>query len=144
MTIWFATAEDSTLLAELTHQLIQDEGHRSRMRVVELERRMRDWVAGDYRAVLFEEGSEVVAYALFRELPDEIYLRQLFVVRHRRREGIGRRALDALRAEIWPKDKRLTVEVLVANEPAVAFWRSVGYADYALTLEILPESRRDQ
>ena len=143
MTFWFATADDCPLLAEFNHQLIQDEGHRSRMRVAELERRMRDWLAGDYRAVLFEERSEVVAYALFRELPDEVYLRQLFVVRHRRREGIGRRAVDTLRAEVWPKDKRLTVEVLVANERGVAFWRSVGYADYALTLEILPDSRRD-
>ena len=144
MTFWFATADDCPLLAELNHQLIQDEGHRSRMRVAELERRMRDWLAGDYRAVLFEERSEVVAYALFHELPDEVYLRQLFVVRHRRREGIGRRAVDTLRTEVWPKDKRLTVEVLVANERGVAFWRSVGYADYALTLEILPDSRRDQ
>jgi len=144
MTFWFATADDCPLLAELNHQLIQDEGHRSRMRVAELERRMRDWLAGDYRAVLFEERSEVVAYALFRELPDEVYLRQLFVVRHRRREGIGGRAVDTLRTEVWPKDKRLTVEVLVANERGVAFWRSVGYADYALTLEILPDSRRDQ
>ncbi|PYN18398.1 MAG: GNAT family N-acetyltransferase [Candidatus Rokuibacteriota bacterium] len=144
MTFWFATADDCPLLAEFNHQLIQDEGHRSRMRVAELERRMRDWLAGDYRAVLFEERSEVVAYALFRELPDEVYLRQLFVVRHRRREGIGRRAVDTLRTEVWPKDKRLTVEVLVANERGVAFWRSVGYADYALTLEILPDSRRDQ
>jgi GNAT superfamily N-acetyltransferase len=143
MTFWFATADDCPLLAELNHQLIQDEGHRSRMRVTELERRMRDWLVGDYRAVLFEERSEVVAYALFREFPDEIYLRQLFVVRHRRREGIGHRAVDALRAEVWPKDKRLTVEVLVANDRGVAFWRSVGYADYALTLEILPDSRRD-
>ena len=144
MTFWFATADDCPLLAEFNHQLIQDEGHRSRMRVAELERRMRDWLAGDYRAVLFEERSEVVAYALFHELPDEVYLRQLFVVRHRRREGIGRRAVDTLRTEVWPKDKRLTVEVLVANERGVAFWRSVGYADYALTLEILPDSRRDQ
>jgi len=144
MTFWFATADDCPLLAELNLQLIQDEGHRSRMRVAELERRMRDWLAGDYRAALFEERSEVVAYALFRELPDEVYLRQLFVVRHRRREGIGRRAVDTLRTEVWPKDKRLTVEVLVANERGVAFWRSVGYADYALTLEILPDSRRDQ
>ena len=144
MTFWFATADDCPLLAELNHQLIQDEGHRSRMRVAELERRIRDWLAGDYRAVLFEERSEVVAYALFRELPGEVYVRQLFVVRHRRREGIGRRAVDTLRTEVWPKDKRLTVEVLVANERGVAFWRSVGYADYALTLEILPDSRRDQ
>src|SRR5207245_1121026 len=101
MTFWFATADDCPLLAELNHQLIQDEGHRSRMRVAELERRMRDWLAGDYRAVPFEERSEVVAYALFRELPDEVYLRRLFVLRHRRREGVGRRARGGEHLQGW-------------------------------------------
>ncbi len=76
--------------------------------------------------------------ALFREQAEEIYLRQLFVVRHRRSQGLGRRAVEILRSQIWPKTKRLTVEVLVANKRAVRFWRSVGYADYALSLEILP------
>lgn len=44
----------------------------------------------------------------------------------------------------WSPRKRLTVEVLTANEPAVAFWRSVGYVDYSLTLEIMPELTREQ
>jgi predicted acetyltransferase len=79
-----------------------------------------------------------VAYALFREEPQEIYLRQLFVVRSRRRQGLGRRAMEILRSEVWPKNKRLTVEVLVANKAAVEFWRSVGYLDYSVKLEILP------
>ena len=82
----------------------------------------------------------MVAYALYREQEQEIYLRQLFVVRHHRREGIGRRAIEILRSQVWPKTKRLTVEVLVTNEIALAFWRAVGYKDYALTLEIMPRS----
>jgi len=109
------------------------------MTVPEIEQRMRGWLSGDYRAVIYEDAGEVVAYALFREQPEEIYLRQLFVVRHRRGQGIGRRAVEILRSEVWPKNKRLTVEVLVANTRAVSFWRSVGYADYAISLEILPE-----
>jgi hypothetical protein len=40
---------------------------------------------------------------------------------------------------LWPPRKRLTVEVLTANVRAVAFWRSIGYKDYCLTLEIVPE-----
>ena len=79
-----------------------------------------------------------MAYALFREQAEEIYLRQLFVVRHRRSQGIGRRAVEILRSQVWPKTKRLTVEVLVGNKRAVSFWRSVGYVDYALSLEMLP------
>jgi len=131
-----ATLEDCPRLAELNHQLIRDEGHRSRMTVTELEQRMRGWLAGEYRAVWFEEGGETVAYALFLDQPEEVYLRQFFVVRHRRRQGIGRRAIELLRAQVWPGHKRLTVTALVANEPAVAFWREVGYTDYCLTLEM--------
>ncbi len=133
-----ATAADCPLLAELNHQLIRDEKHRNKMTVPQLVQRMRGWLEGEYVALLFEEGGEVVAYALYREEPDEIYLRQLFVVRHRRRQGLGKQAMHLLRSEIWPKTKRLTVEVLVANAAAVAFWRAIGYRDYSLKLEIVP------
>jgi len=85
MTYRRATTDDCPLLAELNHQLIHDEGHRNRMTVPELEQRMRGWLAGEYVAILFEEGGEVIAYALYREQAEEIYLRQLFVVRQRRR-----------------------------------------------------------
>jgi GNAT superfamily N-acetyltransferase len=139
MTFRFATTDDYPLLADLNHQLIRDEGHRNRMTVAELNQRMRGWLSNEYRAVIYEDGGETVAYALFREQPEEIYLRQLFVVRHRRSQGFGRRAIEILRSQIWPKNKRLTVEVLVANSRAVTFWRKVGYADYCLALEILPK-----
>jgi ribosomal protein S18 acetylase RimI-like enzyme len=137
MTYRRATTADCPLLGELNHQLIRDEKHRNPMTVSELAQRMRGWLEGEYAAILFEEAGEVVAYALYREQPDEIYLRQLFVVRHRRRQGFGKQAMHLLRSEIWPKNKRLTVEVLVANTAAVAFWRSVGYRDYSLKLEIV-------
>jgi len=135
--------DDCPLLGEFNHQLIHDEGHRNRMTVPELRQRMRGWLAGEYVAILFEEGGEVVAYALYREQPEEIYLRQLFVVRQRRREGLGKKAMYLLRTEIWPKTKRLTVEVLVANTAAVAFWRAVGYRDHSLALEIAPTNRSE-
>jgi predicted acetyltransferase len=132
--------DDCPRLAELNHQLIRDEGHRNRMTVAELEQRMGGWLACEYRAVVFEDAGEVVAYALFREQPEEIHLRQLFVVRHRRSQGLGRRAVEILRSQVWPKTKGLTVDVLVANRKGVAFWREVGYADYCLSLEILPDN----
>ncbi len=134
----FATLDDCLLLAEMNHQLIRDEGHRNPMSVVELAGRMHDWLEADYEGVIFEDAGEVVAYALFREKLHDIYLRHLFVARHRRRQGIGRQAMEILRSEIWPTNKRLIVEVLTANAPGVAFWRAMGYRDYCLTLEILP------
>jgi GNAT superfamily N-acetyltransferase len=137
----FATAADLDLLAEWNHQLIRDEGHRNPMTVPELRQRMQGWLDGAYRAVVFGPSADPLAYALYREDANEIYLRQLFVRRDRRRQGLGRAALDILRHDLWPRGKRLTVEVLTANTRAVAFWRAMGYRDYSLTLEIMPESQ---
>jgi ribosomal protein S18 acetylase RimI-like enzyme len=132
-----ATLNDCPLLAEMNHQLLEDEGHRNRfMTLPQLEERMRGFLSGEYRAVIFEDDGAVVAYALYREQPDEIYLRQLFVVRGHRRRGLGHRAMEFLRADIWRKGKRLTVDVLLHNKSAIEFWRSVGYKDYSLRLEI--------
>ena len=138
MTFRQATLEDCSLLAELNHQLIRDEGHRNQMTVPELEQRMRTRLASEYAAVIYQVKREVVAYVLYREREDEIYLRQLFVAHDWRRQGIGRRAFEMVRSKIWPANKRLTVDVLVGNTTAVEFWRAVGYKDYCLTLEILP------
>jgi predicted acetyltransferase len=137
-----ATVDDCAVQAEFNHQLLRDEGHRNRMTVPELEQRMQGWLSSEYAAVLFEDGKEIVAHALYREQQEEIYLRQLFVVRNRRRQGIGRRAIEMLRNNIWPRDKRLTVDVLVHNTSAIAFWRAVGYKDHCLTLEIFGGCRR--
>jgi predicted acetyltransferase len=137
MTFRSATLDDCPLLAEMNHQLLQDEAHPNRfMTLPQLEERMRGFLAGEYRGVLFEEDGAIVAYGLYREQADEIYLRQLFVLRDRRRRGVGRRAVEILRSDLWPKNKRLTVDVLLHNTSAIAFWRAVGYRDYLLGLEI--------
>jgi ribosomal protein S18 acetylase RimI-like enzyme len=141
MTHRIATLDDCQLLAGMNQQLLQDERHRNRfMTLPQLEERMRGFLSGEYRAVIFQEDGAVVAYALYREQTDEIYLRQLFVARDRRRRGLGRRAMEILRADIWPKKKRLTVDVLLHNTSAIAFWRAVGYKDYLLGLEIPADS----
>jgi predicted acetyltransferase len=137
MTWRLATKRDCRILAELNQQLIADELHRNRMNVAELEERMKNWLDEAYEAVVFEVGGEVAAYALYRAQAGEIYLRHFFVLRHRRRQGIGRQAMALLRGHIWPKAQRLTVSVLAHNQAGVNFWRAMGYRDYCLTLEIL-------
>jgi GNAT superfamily N-acetyltransferase len=133
-----ATQRDLDLLAEWNYQLIRDEGHRNPMPVSQLRERMEGWLGGEYTAIIFEVGGQPVAHALFAARDDEVYLRQLFVARPHRHVGIGRMAVAILRGEVFPVDKRLTVEVLTANTRAVAFWRAMGFADYSLTLEIMP------
>jgi ribosomal protein S18 acetylase RimI-like enzyme len=128
------------ILAQWNHQLIRDEGHRNQMTVSQLRDRMREWLSGDYTAVIFDKDGKTVAYALFRENENEIYLRQLFVKREKRHQGIGKEAVRILKEGIWTKSKRLTVDVLSGNKQGIAFWRSVGYKDYCLTLEIMPNT----
>jgi ribosomal protein S18 acetylase RimI-like enzyme len=135
-----ATTQDVPVLAEFNHQLIADEGHRNPMNVDQLAQRMVDWLNSEYTAVLFLDSDEVVAYALFRphEL-DRVYLRQLFVVRHRRRQGLGRQAMRLLREEIIPPTKPIILEVLATNAPGRAFWSAAGFREYAITLELPPK-----
>jgi GNAT superfamily N-acetyltransferase len=134
----FAKDNDLDFLAEWNHLLIKDEGHRNSMTVPQLRERMRGFIAEEYKAVIFTNIGVAVAYALYKENEEEVYLRQLFVTRDKRRQGIGREAVGILRNGIWPRHKRLTVEALTDNTSAIAFWRSVGYKDYCLTLEIMP------
>jgi GNAT superfamily N-acetyltransferase len=109
------------------------------MTVPELRERMKTWLASDYRAVLFLIGGEPVAYGLYREDPEGVYLRQFFVRRDKRKKGIGSEAVSILNQYVWPRQKRLTVEVLCRNSAGVRFWRAMGYKDYSLCLEVMPE-----
>jgi ribosomal protein S18 acetylase RimI-like enzyme len=133
-----ANVGDSEILGELNHQLIEDEGHRNSMTIPELVERMRGWLMIDYQASIFEDDSGILAYALYAEDEDRLYLRQFFVHRRNRRSGIGRQCMNILFSEIWPRDKRITVDVLCHNSGAIAFWKSVGFTDYSLSLEICP------
>ena len=133
-----ATVEDAALLGELNYQLIHDEGHDNPMTAPQLAHRMRGWLASDYSAMIFEDEQGLGGYALYQEQEAELYLRHFFVVRNRRRQGLGRQAINLLIYSIWPADKRLTVSVLARNQGALAFWKAVGYSEYSLTLEIRP------
>lgn len=133
-----ATLADAEELARLNHQLIQDEGHRKPMSLAQLTERMRGWLAYEgYEALLALDGDELVAYVLWRDLPDSVQLRQIFVQRDYRRFGTARQLVLSV-FERWPA-KRLTVDVLAGNARALAFWRRMGYQDYAVMLERLPQ-----
>lgn len=132
-----ATVADVPLLAEMNRQLIQDEGHRNRMGLPELAARMRAWLEADYAAIIFEQDGAPVAYALFRneDEADAVYLRHFFVARSHRRAGLGRRAMQTLLDEVWPPGRRVRVDVLWSNPGGLAFWKAVGFSEYAITLE---------
>lgn len=136
-----ATPDDVPLLAQFNHHLIQDEGHHNPMTVPELAERMHEWLqSGVYTAVIFEQDPQTpVAYALYRDDGDSIYLRQFFVNRLYRRQGIGRVAIELLLTRVLPTHKPVRLEVLVHNTRGHQFWQAVGFVDYAITMQHIKE-----
>jgi 2-amino-4-hydroxy-6-hydroxymethyldihydropteridine diphosphokinase len=98
---------------------------------------MRGWLRGEYAATLFELGGEPVAYALYRKCDGGTHLRQFFVVRHARRRGIGRRAIELLLGRVLASEATLELGVLAHNRRALGFWKAVGFSEYVITLERL-------
>lgn len=143
-----ATLEDVPLLGQMNRQLVEDERHRNQFKSdAWLEERMRQFLSGGYEAVLFEQDGCVVAYALYtqhRDHADTVHLRQIFVDRACRRQGVGREAMRILREEVWPPDKRITVGVLVGNRAAQAFYETAGFKPYSIELELSPLKQRAQ
>lgn len=133
-----ATNADLSLLGQLNRELIQDEGSSNSMSVPDLCDRMASWLAADYEAVLFERSSGSVAYALYRHNEGCIHLRQFFVCRPFRRQGLGREAFQLLCQEILTTGQPLVLEVLSHNAVAIEFWRSVGLREHALTFRLDP------
>jgi GNAT superfamily N-acetyltransferase len=129
-----AQDHDACYLGEMNYQLIRDEGHRNQMTVERLTERMAQWLNGEYQATLFHLQGRLIGYALYRRDPEYFYLRQFFVDPKHRRKGIGKSALGWLRKNEWAGE-RVRVEVLIDNKRGIAFWRSVGFQDYCLTLE---------
>ena len=129
-----ATDADLDLLAVWNRHLNEDERAENLLDVDRLRERMRGFLAGEYRALIFEEAGTALGYALFRPDENGVHLRQLFVDRAQRRRGIGRRIVERLHMEVFPRGVRVTVEALVHNERALAFWRAVGFADHAVAM----------
>ena len=139
-----ATLDDVELLAELNQQLLQDEGHPNDLTRPQLADRMRNWIGGEYRAVIFEEAGEVFAYALYyvgqrSETDRFLFLRHFFVQRAQRRKGIGREAVRLLLSDVFPPNSRILLDVLIHNQGARDFWKKLGFTEHCLTLEWQPQ-----
>ena len=140
-----ATNQDVELLAEMNQELCKDENHKNQFRPKSwFEERMATFLNSGYTAVIFELKDNPVAYALFvdhSEHADTIHLRQILVRSSVRREGIGKKAIQTLLNEVWPKEKRITVESLTNNQKALSFYKSLGFTDYSVELEFKGNDR---
>jgi len=131
-----AGVEDVSRLAHWNKQLIEDEGSRNPMTPAQLETRMMGWMQGnDWDIWMLERGGESVGYAVLRVAVEdsEIFLRQFFIAREYRSQGVGKVALEQLRSHFTVA--RWTLEVLETNPRARKFYESLGFTAYASKLE---------
>ena len=126
VTIFEAGVERIAELAELNRQLRDDEGYPDPMTQAQFVERMTNWLHDGYRSYLACEDGHTVGYCMFRETARHYQLRHFFVVRDRRRRGIGTALLDWMYAHVW-SGKPVLLEVFSHNAPAVTFYRAYGF-----------------
>jgi GNAT superfamily N-acetyltransferase len=135
------TGSDLPTVGRWNRELQEDEGSQP-MPLEAIEARLAKWLAGEYTGTVFSEDGIEVGYALFRptdpELkgPGGIYVRQFFIVRDQRGAGTGRRAFELLAREVLPAGHRIVLEALASNPGGQRFWRSLGFAEYAVTFQL--------
>lgn len=97
----FAAESDVPWLAKMNQELILDEGHRNKMTLTELEQRMSNFLHNEYDAVIASIGRTDIGYALYRQDPEWLYLRQIFIINSMRCKGSGRRFIEWMKNNPW-------------------------------------------
>jgi ribosomal protein S18 acetylase RimI-like enzyme len=142
LTLRLATLQDATQLAHMNKRLIEDEGSSNPMTLEQLETRLKSWLSSEWRGVLFLNGSRVVGYTIYRlqrqefDRRDTVYIRHYYIERDYRRFGFGSEALQKLRSDIFPKNTTVYLEVLIHNDRGRAFWQSLGFKEYSVTMRL--------
>ncbi|MCM2477288.1 GNAT family N-acetyltransferase [Rhizobium sp. CG5] len=134
---------DFQLLARMNRELADDEGHRNPMTVAEMEERFHRFVDQEGWSVdLFLLDDEVVGYATHRREADptnpgnqRVFLRQFYIVRHYRQDGMGQIAFGALAESRFHPEDRVVLEVIENNPGGRVFWLRCGFTPYSSLLE---------
>jgi GNAT superfamily N-acetyltransferase len=74
-------------------------------------------------------------------MKEHLYIRQFYVEKRFRRIGLGKYAFGWLRKNVWKKEPRLRLDVLVKNGRGIGFWKAVGFKDYCLAMELEKRSK---
>lgn len=122
------TQSDIPLLIEFYRQFLEDERPENPRDLEYLEvkeKSLEDHCAAFFFVLNKEFDEKIIGYAVCDMSCQPIYLRQFFIVREERRKGFGTCAFQRL-LELLDTDK-FEFEVLLDNEPGVAFWKSVAF-----------------
>ncbi|MDQ2628197.1 MAG: GNAT family N-acetyltransferase [Actinomycetota bacterium] len=142
LTLRDATAADAPLLGAMNRQLADDERSRNPLPAAALAARMEKWLGEGWRGVLVEsEAQQVIGYALFQISADyydpsipEVYVRQFFIARDFRRQGLGRKAFALVASTHFPAGANVLLDVLATNPAGQQFWHSLGFEPYSTSM----------
>jgi GNAT superfamily N-acetyltransferase len=142
-----ADEADLPLLTQMNKRLIEDEGSRNPMSIGQLTDRMKGWLLGNWEVRLFATNAGVVGYAVYQARRDEyypdqtiVYLRQFYIERELRGQGLGSAAFQALGTEHFPPGCRVVIDALTSNPRGYDFWRHVGFEPYCTTMHLRNEA----
>jgi 8-oxo-dGTP pyrophosphatase MutT (NUDIX family) len=130
-----ATEGDIRVLAKLNSALLEAQNVESGMGLDALEVRMREFLAGDYQAVLFVFRENVVGYALFRLFPKYAYVRHIYVDTTAGKKVRIDAAFGLLRTE-FQDYASVRLDVPEGNKESLKLWESMGFQPRSVTLEL--------
>jgi GNAT superfamily N-acetyltransferase len=131
-----AAQNDAAWLAQMNQKLIRDEKHRNEMTLKELEQRMSGFLHGRYQAVIVSVRGEDAGYGLYIKEDDYFYIRQIYVKKEMRRQNIGRSIINWIRNNPARGFKIIRTSVLVWNLDGIEFWKTLGFKDCVITMEL--------
>jgi ribosomal-protein-alanine acetyltransferase len=103
----------------------------------------RDALAAGYGAQVGEWEGRIVAFGVMLLAPGEAQLLNLSVVGDARRQGLGRALLDRFVDDAQSAGaEQMFLEVRVSNAPAIALYRSAGFAPVARRHHYYPATAR--
>ena len=138
-----ATEDDLKELVVMNKHLIEDEGSQNPMSTEQLADRMRAWfMSAEWHIDLIYSHGAVVGYALYQFQPDpyqedrqNVYLRQYFVKREYRNQGVGLEGIRLLLTKRFQDVGTVTIDVLETNPAGMRFWRKAGFLSYSMTMK---------
>jgi GNAT superfamily N-acetyltransferase len=135
-----ATHNDVPMLARWEALLADEERDLDEMPLAYREARLREWIASAQCIVhVFERQRVPAGFVIWgTHGPREVFVRQFYIEPGARRQGLGRSGVSLMRTQVWPRDARISLRVLVGSRAYLAFWRACGFSDFSITLEQLP------
>ena len=135
--------EDIGIVASMNQRLVEDEGSRNPYSEIQFRQRIADWLDGDeWKLVLFTDSAgSTVGYAVYRLREHEydqslqvVHLRQFFIDRPYRGQGVGKAAYLQLEYERF-QGREVSLGVLTTNPGGRKFWEKMGFSDYFVAMK---------